>query len=316
MEQALTCAAESRTLNEPLAGTVKPTGVFFLIESDVLEYGGWGKEIVKKIGKEGDFAPYLQHLLSVPNSKVLLIRKPRANGMNVYIGITNQAVPKLYHTTLSSYDDLLNVEIDSIAPETVPQIKGNSMTEVDELYAVCTNGKHDVCCSTYGIPVYNALVHHADEDNVWQVTHIGGHRMTGTMIAFPQGIYYGHLDAVDAEEIATNHRAGYLLNHKYRGCSAYGEHALDVKTHQAVGAAEHYIRESAKKYAISDLTLQLVEYTDDMQWRVEFTDTKNIAHSVQVTTTMSEPRQASCNEPPKPMPVHTVTEYVTIDHNR
>jgi hypothetical protein len=312
MDETLTCAAESRTLNESLAGTVKPTGTFFLIETDVPEYGGWGKGIVKTIGKQGDFAPYVQHLLSVPNSKVLLIRKPRANGMNFYIAITNQTDPKLYHTTLSSYDDLLNVDLASIAPDTTPQIGDNELTEIDELYTVCTNGKHDACCSTYGIPVYNALVQHAGEDSVWQVTHIGGHRLTGTMIAFPQGIYYGHLDAINAEEIATNHRTGYLVNHKYRGRSAYGDSALDVKTHQAVGAVEHHIRESAKKYAIGDLTLQLIEATDDMQWHVEFIDADGISYQAKVKTTMSEPRQSSCNEPLKPMPVHTVTEYSLI----
>ena len=200
-----------------------------------------------------------------------------------------------------------------IAPDTVPQIKGKSMTEVDELYTVCTNGKHDPCCSTYGIPVYNALVQQAGEDSVWQVTHIGGHRMTGTLIAFPQGVYYGHLDAFNAEEVANNHRAGYLLTHKYRGRSAYGTHMLDVQTHQAVGAVEHHIRESAKKYVISDLTLDSVESIGDMEWRVQFIDDKGTAYQAQVATTMSEPRQSSCNEAPKPMPVHTVTEYAPIE---
>ena len=313
MEETLTCAAESRILNEPLAGTVKPTGIFFLIETDALEYGGWAHEIVKTISKKGDFAPYAQHLLSVPHSKILLIRKPRVNGMNVYIAITNQDVPKLYHTTLSTYADLLNVDLATVAPDTIPQINGRDMSEVKELYAVCTNGKHDACCSTFGMPVYNALLQHADEDNVWQVTHIGGHRMAGTMIAFPQGIYYGHLDAFNAEEVVTNHQAGYVLNHKYRGCSAYGAYNLDVKTHQAVGAAEQHIRESAKKYAIRDLKLQLIEATDELQWRVEFIDNKGVSYQAQVTTTMSEPRQSSCNEAPKPMPVHTVTEYSLIE---
>jgi len=313
MDNTLTCAAESRSLNEPLAGTVKPTGVFYLIETDALDYGGWGHEIVKKMSKQGDFAPYTQHLLSVPNSKVLLIRKPRANGMNLYIAVTNQDVPKLYHTTLSTYADLLNIDPATVAPDITPQINGSDMTQVNELYAVCTNGKHDACCSTYGVPVYNALLQHTHEDNVWQVTHIGGHRMAGTLIAFPQGIYYGHLDAFNAEEVVTNHQAGYLLTHKYRGCSAYGAYTLDVKTHQAVSAVEHHIRESAKIYAIKDLKLQLVEYTDDMQWRVEFIDAKGLSYQAQVTTTMSEPRQSSCNEAPKPMPIHTVAEYAPIE---
>lgn len=312
-DNIVTCAAESRTLNEPLAGTVKPTGVFFLIETDVLEYGGWGNEIVKKIGKSGDFAPYIQHLLSVPESKVLLIRKPQANEMNFFVGITNQALPKMYHARLDSYDDLLKVDLTSVASDAVPQIKGSDMAEIDELYTVCTNGKHDPCCSTYGIPVYNALVQHAEESSVWQVTHIGGHRMTGTLIAFPQGIYYGHLDALNAEEIVTNHRAGYLLTHKYRGRSAYAHHALEVDAHRAVGAVDYHIRESAKQYAIDDLILEQAESMGDMQWRVQFIDKRGMSYEAQVTTTMSEPRQSSCNEAPKPMPVHTVTEYAPIE---
>ena len=313
MQEILTCAAESRNIDEPLAGTVKPTDIFFLIESDVPEYGGWGHEIVKKIGKSGAFATYEQHLLSVPNSKILLIRQPQITEMNFYIVITNQDNPKIFHKMLSSYDELMNVDIDTVGVDSVPLIDGQQMAEVDELYAVCTNGKHDPCCSTYGIPVYNSMVKHAGLDKVWQASHIGGHRMAGTMIAFPQGIYYGHLDMFDAEQVVTNHRSGYLLTHKYRGRSSYDNHGLDVDTHRAVGAAEHFIRETAKIYAISDLMLRDVEPTGDMQWRVEFLDKRGKLYQVQVTTTLSEPRQSSCNEAPKPMPVHTVTEYAMVE---
>jgi len=307
MAEVLTCASESRQANEPLAGTAKPSDVFFLIETNVTEYGGWGKEIVKTIGKEGDFAPYINHLKSVPRAKVLLIRQPQANEMNFYIAVTNQAQPKLYHTMLSSYDDLLTVDTATIAPDSVPQIGGQAMTEVDELYAVCTNGKHDACCSTYGIPVYNAMVQHAGAEKVWQVSHIGGHRMAATLIAFPQGIYYGHLDTFNAEEVVTNHRAGYLMTHKYRGRGAYNNQVMDVPTHQAVEAVEHHVREQAKKYKIDDLSLHSVQAQGDMSWCVTFVDNNDKQYQVEVKTTMSEPRQSSCGDDPKPMPVHTVT---------
>lgn len=306
MTEVLTCASESRALNEPLAGTVKPTDIYFLIETNVTEYGGWSNEITKKIAKTGNFAPYMQHLSSVSRSKVLLIRQPQANEMNFYIAITNQAQPKIYHAMLSSYDDLLNVEIDSVAPDAVPTISGQAMTEVDELYAVCTNGKHDPCCSTHGIPVYHAMVEHAGADKVWQVSHIGGHRMAATMLAFPQGIGYGHLDAFNAEEVVTNHRAGYLLTHKYRGRGAYGDAAMDTNTHLAVGAAEYHIRESAKKYKIDDLIFASADALGDMEWQVKFTDNHDIVHQVEVQTSMSEPRLSSCSDDKKPMPVHSV----------
>lgn len=313
MAEALTCSNESRTLNEPLAGTVKPTDIFFLIETNVTEYGGWGHEIIKTIGRDGEFKSYMDHLYTVPRAKVLLIRQPQADEMNFYIAVTNQAQPKLYHTMLSSYGDLLSLDMETVVPGRVPEIGGHAMTEVDELYTVCTNGKHDPCCSTLGIPVYNAMVQQAGVDKVWQVSHIGGHRLAATLIAFPQGIQYGHLDPFNAEEVVTNHRAGYLLTHKYRGRGAYGDAALDVPTHQAVEAAEYHIREQAKKYKIDDLSLHHVENTGEMAWSVTFADAEGKHYQVEVKTTMSEPRQSSCGEAPKPMPVHTVKAFRSIE---
>jgi len=305
MTETLTCSSASRSIVESLAGTVKPTDIFFLIETNATGYGGWGHEIVKTIANEGDFAPYVQHLYNVPRAKVLLIRQPQANEKNFYIAITNQAQPKLYHTMLSSYDDLLNVDIASVAPDSVPVIGGQPMTEIDELYAVCTNGKHDACCSTFGIPVYNAMVQHAGADKVWQVSHIGGHRFAATLIAFPHGIQYGYLDPMNAEEVVTNHRAGYILTHKYRGRGAYGNAGLDVAPHQVVEVAEHHIREQEKKYKIDDLMFHKIEKIADMTWRVTLVDADGKHYQAEVERSMVV-TQTSCGEEPKPMPVHTV----------
>jgi|GEM_PF-807743 len=313
MEQTLTCADASRDLNESLAGSVKPADVFFLVETNATEYGGWQQGIVKKAKAGGELEHYIKHLHAVPNAKILFIRRPQSNGKNFYVAVTHQAQPKLYHCELDDYADLLQLDLDSIAPDTTPQINGQALTEIKELYAVCTNGKHDPCCSTFGIPVYNAMLQHSDADTVWQVTHIGGHRLAATLIAFPQGIYYGHLDASNAEEIITNHTAGYMVTYKYRGRGAYGAHNFDEGTHKAISAGEHHIRETAKKYAIDDLTFTAVDAIGEMQWNVSFTDNNGTQHQVTVQTAMSEPRLSSCNEDPKPMPIHTVSAYEAVE---
>ncbi len=313
MEQTLTCADAARDLNESIAGSVKPADIFFLIETNATEYGGWGKGIVKTAKQSGEFEHYIKHLSQVPNAKILFIRRPQTNAKNVYIAVTNQADPKLYHALLDDYADLLQLDLSTIAPDTTPQINGQAMTTVDELYAVCTNGKHDPCCSTFGIPVYNALREHAGDEVVWQVTHIGGHRLAATLIAFPQGIYYGQLDPFNAEEIATNHKAGYLVNYKYRGRGSYGTQSFDEMTHKAISAAESHIRETAKKYAIASLTFDSVESIGEMQWRVGFVDTNGQTYQATVETRMSEPRPSSCNAVPKPMPIHTVSTYETAN---
>ncbi len=309
MDDTLTCAAESRAAEEMLAGTFKPADTFFLIESNLAGDGGWRHETVKSASKVGDFAIILRHLAGAPRAKTLFIRRPQSTGKNFFAALTNQAQPKLYHAQLDGYDDLLSLDIDSLNGVSAPQIKGRAMDEIDELYAICTNGRHDPCCAAYGTPVYQQLVAHAGEERVWQTTHLGGHRMAATMLAFPQGLAYGHLDPADAEAVVTNHRAGYLLTHKYRGRGAYAGHQLDGDAHQAVGAAEALIRELTRKYRIDELRLSAVDSLTDGGRRVCFVDAQGADYAAEVRTEMSAPRQTSCGEPSKPMPRHEVALY-------
>ena len=306
MQMTMTCAEESRALGESLAGTFKPADTFFLIESNLPDYGGWGGGAVKAASSAGEFAPYLQHLAAAPRAKILFIRRPGGDGKDFYIAVTNQDEPEIYHAELDDYADLLDVDIDSLAAPGAPRVKGSAMTRIDELYTVCTNGRHDPCCAAYGAPVYQELARQAGVDRVWQTTHIGGHRMAATLIAFPQGVVYGHLDPGDIESLLMNHRAGYLLAHKYRGRGCYAGHALDEAAHLAATAAEAVIRERARNYGLNDLRLLAVAALGGGVQRVSFRDGLGGQHSADVGTRMSMPRLTSCGDEPKPMPQHDV----------
>ena len=306
MQMTMTCAEESRHVAETLAGTFKPADTFFLIESSLPDYGGWSGEAVKTASKSGAFAGYLQHLQSAPRAKILFIRKPLSEGKNFFVALTNQATPRIYQGQLADYHDLLQLDISSLAADETPRINGRELAEIDELYTVCTNGRHDPCCAAHGTPVYHELAAQAGAERVWQTTHIGGHRMAATLIAFPQGIVYGHVDPPDIEAIVSNQRAGYLLTHKYRGRGAYAGHALDAAAHQAAGAAEAVIRERTRHYRLDDLRLQAVQDLGANRQRVAFLDADGGAHCAEVTTGMSAPRLTSCGDAPKPMPQHDV----------
>ena len=306
MQLTMTCAEESRAVSETLAGTFKPADTFFLIESSLPDYGGWNGEAVKSAATGGPFARILAHLQSVSRAKVLFIRRPQSQAKNVYIGLTNQARPKLYHTALADYADLLQLDIGSLAADATPRINERALDEIDELYTVCTNGRHDPCCAAHGTPVYHELVAQAGEQRVWQTTHIGGHRLAATLIAFPQGIVYGHVDPPDVEAIISNQRAGYLLTHKYRGRGAYAGHALDAAAHQAAAAAEAVIRERQRQYRLDDLQLHEVQDLGAGRQRVAFLDADGGLHCAVVTSGWSAPRLTSCGDAPKPMPQHEV----------
>ena len=305
MQMTMTCAEESRALEETLAGTFKPADTFFLIESNLPEYGGWSGSIVKAASSAGEFAPILRHLQGLRRAKILFIRRPRGDGKNFFIAATNQDEPKIYQAELDDYADLLALDLTSLAEERAPRLHGREMAQIDELYTVCTNGRHDPCCAAYGTPVYQALADQAGPDRVWQTTHIGGHRMAATLIAFPQGIVYGHVDPLDVESLLMNHRAGYILTHKYRGRGCYAGHDLDEAAHLAAGAAEAVIRDSTRQYGIGDLRLTAVADLNDGRRRISFRGS-NGASTAEVGTRMSAPRQTSCGDEPKPMPQHDV----------
>jgi len=312
MQMTMTCAEESRALEETLAGTFKPADTFFLIESNLPDYGGWGEGAVKAASSAGAFAPFLRHLGAAPRAKILFIRRPQGDGKNFYIAVTNQSEPKIYHAHLSDYAELLELDIASLAEPGAPRIKGRAMTQIDELYTVCANGRHDPCCAAYGAPVYQELAGQAGADRVWQTTHIGGHRMAATLIAFPQGVVYGHVDPGDVESLLMNHRAGYILTHKYRGRGCYGVQALDEAAHLAAGAAEAVIRERTRKYGLKDLRLLAVENLGGGRQRVSFSDGNGDAYSAEVGTRLSTPRLTSCGDEPKPMPQHDVNILTPI----
>lgn len=63
---------------------------------------------------------------------------------------------------------------------------------------VCTHGSRDSCCGKYGFPLYDVLrkaarPYFGQPLRVWRTSHIGGHRLAGTMLDFPYGHYWGHL---------------------------------------------------------------------------------------------------------------------------
>jgi hypothetical protein len=85
---------------------------------------------------------------------------------------------------------------------------------------VCTHGSRDICCGKFGYPVYDLLRRrHAarGELRVWRTSHIGGHRFAPTMIDYPEGRYWGHLEPWAAEKVAARSGPVSDLGPFYRG---------------------------------------------------------------------------------------------------
>jgi hypothetical protein len=94
---------------------------------------------------------------------------------------------------------------------------------------VCTHGGRDACCAVLGRPVLAALEGRADLD-VWECSHVGGHRFAGNLLMLPSGLLYGRVDAGTAGSVADAEVAGRLRLPLLRGrCGMSGaEQAAEV----------------------------------------------------------------------------------------
>jgi hypothetical protein len=87
-------------------------------------------------------------------------------------------------------------------------------------YLVCTNGKRDLCCARFGLPLYQRM-RELVGDRVWQVTHLGGHRFAPNVLVIPQNVIYGRVQLEEAEAFVEQVEQGRLDFDHLRGRTQY-----------------------------------------------------------------------------------------------
>jgi hypothetical protein len=159
---------------------------------------------------------------------------------------------------------------------------------------VCTNGKRDACCAKYGLETYNALTADAPFE-VWQSTHITGHRYAATGIAFPAGVYYGRMNGASAA-IREAVGAGRIALPYYRGRAHHSRPAQ---------IADALLRDALKLYTVDALRVEDApqDFTRDV-WQVTFSTPQGAAHRVTCQRAQVGVQAASACSTPEGVPVY------------
>ena len=71
---------------------------------------------------------------------------------------------------------------------------------------VCVHGRRDRCCAQHGAAVYRSLQSRLGD--VWQTSHLGGHRFAACVLTLPDGLMYGRLRAEHGDAFAAAQYAG------------------------------------------------------------------------------------------------------------
>ncbi len=90
------------------------------------------------------------------------------------------------------------------------------------LILCCTHGKHDRCCAKWGFAVYKTLAAEARKTggfDVWECTHLGGCRLSASVLTMPAMRKYGRLAPADAASFLAAEAEDRPYVPRYRGAS-------------------------------------------------------------------------------------------------
>ncbi len=283
-------AQYSLTAGEPLTATASRASIWILLEYNEV----WGAKALE----ESNLPERVKNLLinqsaSLPNVRFQFIKQAgNSQGIRFYVAHANPVNPMLFRFRLESYEDLLDMNIEEIA-----SARSDQTLSEDRLFLVCSNGKRDVCCAKNGLPLYNALSSIAGRD-VWQTTHIGGHRFAGTMVCLPHGICYGRVPPEDAPAIVQAYQTNTLLPAYYRGCVAY-----DPPTQ----AVEAYLRQQTGERSLDAFRLRGVQAEGENRWLVQFDSADGAEYRIHVR---AEPSSFTVYESTRNAEPNAVMQYV------
>jgi len=190
------CSEVSAELGESLAGTAPHAKAWIALEHD----GPWAARVF-------DACPSWIHDLvtkaSAARVGLLLIRKPgrrpqtRSGASRALIATTLPGAAGLEQVTLARPEKLAALDLDALAAGSLP---GWGEPQTAGALLICTNGKRDRCCAIAGRALALQICA-SRPDQVWECTHLGGHRFAPTGLFLPSGYAYGRLTYPEAISI-------------------------------------------------------------------------------------------------------------------
>ncbi|WP_404816677.1 sucrase ferredoxin [Streptomyces thermolineatus] len=266
----ITCATASRELDEPLTATAATARTWLLVEQP----GPWGAKALTSGHLDPALGRELEASAKGTGTRIALVRRPGRHAdrhgparHHVFLAHTAPGNSWIRHAVLDDPAGLRG--LDPAAAGRGDHGGWGEPWTGDPLVCVCTNGKRDRCCALLGRPLAGDLAH-LDDAEVWEITHIGGHRFAPTVLVLPHGYAYGRVDARHVKEVVEGVREGRVVTGLCRGRSTWdrpgqaaelavraltGEDRADALTAEpAAGAAPH--------------RTVLVRHTDGRRWRV------------------------------------------------
>lgn len=183
------CSALSRASGEPLAGTSPHARLWVVLEQP----GPWGREALTSSHLDPAIARSLSAWAGGPSVRLALMRRPgqhpdRGGAGRERVALIARTDPGeawLWQQRLLDVQQLLDIDLSALLDGSRP-----ADIDTDPVLLVCTNARRDLCCAVEG-RVLAADLHRRFPGQVWESTHLGGHRFAPTFVSLPDGFVFG-----------------------------------------------------------------------------------------------------------------------------
>ena len=234
------CALASLEANEPLAGTaVESIDRWVLLE--VTEV--WAPKVLDTEALPELARQRLREWNEAPRTRVQLIRRPGRSGKRPLLMRVERG--QVAQVELERLEDLAELRLDALTPE-----------PTEPIVLVCVHGRRDRCCAQHGSAVYRSLQSRIGE--VWQTSHLGGHRFAACVLSLPDGLMYGRMRSEHADAFVAAVRAGEVdALDRFRGRCAYD---------RPTQAAEIFLRKRSEELGVDALEWLGTAADGDRAW--------------------------------------------------
>lgn len=257
------CARASTERAEPIFATASQVRRWLLVEVG----GSWGRDAVANTALAPQVTDHWRQAMRTADVRVVVIRRNVERSETgpstlFYVETAHgrRRPGRIWRRAIASLADVTGATDDLPSAGGADGPGDGWIEHPDTLLLVCTNGKHDACCATFGRPLVRALRDSAHADDVWECSHIGGDRFAGNLVILPEGLYFGRCAPADGPSIVDAFDRGLIDLDHYRGRSTLGFMAqaaefftrreLGLDTIDAVRAVRRVGKPSAGTFAV------------------------------------------------------------------
>jgi len=204
---------------EPLAGTAPLRKVWFIIEQP----GAWGREALVESDLPEGFGEQLLETITSPEIGIAVARRAdvasserrTTRRRRLWLAHTSVGGVRMRAGSLDDIRDVLKWDWNAILRGELPPIGRRS---ADPVLFVCTNGKRDACCALHARKIVDELRPDPElTGQIYEISHLGGHRFAPTALLLPAGIMYGRLDVESTRTVLSSAWSGQCLPESMRG---------------------------------------------------------------------------------------------------